>query len=545
MNIGDILAMLRPQNVAQNAILAGSGGAGAGTAVPQPGPQLPPNAPVPPGLPPPLPEQPPAQPSVAPQSPPDLSAMYMDMIQDAQRKENLNSGMTMMAAGLTPSLETRQMLLGTLGTGGGGDGMGSVFNALDNIRKTTMEFEQKQKMRATLPAIAKQYGLTMETVSALYEGGQLEEFLKEAQNPETQIVTKPDGSQVLIDSNTGKEMRTVAGAKPREIEYIDDPAGTGGKIAVYKDDKTPVAGGGPVTDIKPVPKQVRTITLADGRIQPIDEQGKPIGEPYGPEEKKQKEIRTLADGTLQAFDEDGKPVGGPMGPKTEVTTDDITEYKEAQKQGYKGTLEDWILSGKKAAATKIDLGLGGGKFEEELARGAAKQYDTEFAEATGAKDTITSIDNARSQLEQGIVAGSLFSPLELTGRKAIASIFGVPDEATTNTEVFQSTLKEVVLGKIKALGAGSGISNTDREFVEKAVGGSIEMNPDSMRRIMDILEKGARNKIRNYNKEVERLISTYSGDEQARMRRILRSVEEPPAKKLTIEERLKKYSGTK
>lgn len=41
-------------------------------------------------------------------------------------------------------------------------------------------------------------------------------------------------------------------------------------------------------------------------------------------------------------------------------TDDMTEYYEAKKQGYRGTLEDWIVGERKAGATNVTVG--GGKY---------------------------------------------------------------------------------------------------------------------------------------------------------------------------------------
>ena len=114
--------------------------------------------------------------------------------------------------------------------------------------------------------------------------------------------------------------------------------------------------------------------------------------------------------------------------------------------------------------------------------------------------------------------GSILSPGALTVRKAIGSIFGIDDAATTNTESFQSAMKEIVLPRVQYLGTGNSISNADREFVEKAVGGSIELNEESSRRILTILERGEHNEIiKNRTKMQKRIDAATSKEGKAQL----------------------------
>lgn len=49
-----------------------------------------------------------------------------------------------------------------------------------------------------------------------------------------------------------------------------------------------------------------------------------------------------------------------MYPEPAKPTDDMSEYEMARRQGFKGTLEDWIIGGRKAGATNVTVG--GGKY---------------------------------------------------------------------------------------------------------------------------------------------------------------------------------------
>jgi|GEM_PF-4011257 len=582
-----------------------------------------PAAPVPPDVPPqPVPPQdpntpapPPQQPPVANayQSPPDMAALYEELMNRDRHATSLDQGATLIAAGLARD-ENRNRIMTTYPDDPSGQDSG-LLGKLFDMQKHQQELLIKNQMRLALPNIAKQYGLSMEAVTLMFENGTLEEFLNTSSQPNIQMITMPDGSQRAVDVrkalSEGQKVGTttspntpaptekvgglldvmpaadatspssitpdvsnqpvipgtttpiipptdapalpgveVAPAKPPEPEMIDD--GRGGRMQAWKTPKGYVdAEGNVIKSLRP-DRKYTLIEDPEGTGGKISSYESPEGLRRADNDQlitdvkpvpKQVRIESMADGRKQAYGEDGLPIGEPTGPATPLTTDDITEYQMAVKEGYKGDLESWILMGKEAGATKIDFG--DGKLEEEIAKGTAGQYAKEYESSAGAADTIRSLTEARGQLEKGIVAGSIFSPLELTGRKAIASVFGMPDEATTNTEVFQASLKEVVLGKIKALGSGSAISNSDREYVAAAVGGDIQLNEKSIARILDILEKSSRSKITAYNNEVEKLIKSYPADKQEAMRRMIRKVEMPAAKKLTKEEALKKYPPRK
>ena len=172
--------------------------------------------------------------------------------------------------------------------------------------------------------------------------------------------------------------------------------------------------------------------------------------------------------------------------------------------------------------------VGGGKLEEQLGAKRAEQFSTAFEESQSAVDTIRSVNDARDQLEKGIVAGSELSPTFQSARKIWADVLDMPDEATVNTDVFRSSLKEVVLGKIKSLGSGTAISDADRRYIDAAVGGDVTLDEKAMARIFDILEKGARSKIDKYNKDVDNLLSTYDDPEDRKnVARTLAKIDAP------------------
>ena len=143
-----------------------------------------------------------------------------------------------------------------------------------------------------------------------------------------------------------------------------------------------------------------------------------------------------------------------------------------------------------------------------IVKGVGEQFSDSIDKAKTAVGTIRSINAAREQLDMpgGITTG-LGANAQLDFKKA-ATLFGADPAQVTNTESFRAAIKPIVLSNVKALGAGNAISNADREFVEKAVGGDINLDESSIRRILDINERAARFTIENHNKTAEKMLKT-------------------------------------
>lgn len=132
---------------------------------------------------------------------------------------------------------------------------------------------------------------------------------------------------------------------------------------------------------------------------------------------------------------------------------------------------------------------------------------------------IQSIHEARKSLDQGAITGAVAD-----WRLAATKLFGLAPEQVANTEVFRASVGDQVLGSIKALGANP--SNTDRDYIEKVKGGQITLDEASMRRILDIQEKYARQTLRRFNSESKTLID--ANPDAYRSIQGIMQFEEPP-----------------
>jgi len=152
-----------------------------------------------------------------------------------------------------------------------------------------------------------------------------------------------------------------------------------------------------------------------------------------------------------------------------------------------------------AQATAI-AGKGESAFATELGKKQADQFSEQSKLAGDAQASLAGIQEAQKLLNSGMITG-FGADFRVGLGKALQQI-GVRynDDAIANSEAFTAAQAKQVAQIIKAFGAGTGLSDADREFAIKAAAGSIEMNEASIRRILDINERAFRNVIKVYNK---------------------------------------------
>jgi hypothetical protein len=150
-----------------------------------------------------------------------------------------------------------------------------------------------------------------------------------------------------------------------------------------------------------------------------------------------------------------------------------------------------------------------------------KSYFSNIAEAL-AKNDAAMVDSARSaperiQTAQRVKALLAQNPITGTGAEARLSLNralatgGVIDgKNVADTEVLASTLASQTLDAIKSsgLGSGQGFTDKDRQFLERARSGNIEMNSQTLGRLADLNERSARVSIQRGNSVINKLRSS-------------------------------------
>jgi hypothetical protein len=133
-----------------------------------------------------------------------------------------------------------------------------------------------------------------------------------------------------------------------------------------------------------------------------------------------------------------------------------------------------------------------------------------YKAAEDAISTMDTINLGRDLLNKGMVTGFGADFLVSAGQALKQVGIDLNSDATANAQTYAATLASNVGRLISLFGAGTGLSNADREYAAQMAGGQIKLDERALRRILDINERSARNVITKHNANVDRF---KAGDE--------------------------------
>jgi hypothetical protein len=156
-----------------------------------------------------------------------------------------------------------------------------------------------------------------------------------------------------------------------------------------------------------------------------------------------------------------------------------------------------------AASTTVQLPVQEKAFEGELGKGQAKSIIDNRAAAQDAASIIDTVNIGRDILKGGVItgAGADFLVNFNQALKTAGVDFGYAD-ASANSQAYAANMAQNVGKIIKQFGAGTGLSDADRQYAEKMAGGKITLDAKALNKILDINERAARNVITRHNKDV-------------------------------------------
>lgn len=156
------------------------------------------------------------------------------------------------------------------------------------------------------------------------------------------------------------------------------------------------------------------------------------------------------------------------------------------------------------AVTNVNLPPQQSAFEGELGKGQAKSIIDSRTAAQDAVSIIDTVETGRGLLKSGMItgAGADFMVNLNQALKTAGVDFGYAD-AAANSQAYAANMAQNVGKIIKQFGAGTGLSDADRQYAEKMAAGKITLDAKALNKILDINERGARNVITRHNKDVE------------------------------------------
>lgn len=191
-------------------------------------------------------------------------------------------------------------------------------------------------------------------------------------------------------------------------------------------------------------------------------------------------------------------------PKEAEPTVGMREYQEAVRQGFKGTFMEYKQSFvPKPPQVSVKLPDQEKAFETGLGRAQAERIMEDQKVAQDARGIIDTVQQGRQLLQSGAITG--FGAEALTQIGSALNQIGInfAEDAVANTQAFAANMAQNVGRIIKQFGAGTGLSNADREYAEKMAGGKITLDRKAIERILDINERAARNVIVSHNRRVQ------------------------------------------
>ena len=202
-----------------------------------------------------------------------------------------------------------------------------------------------------------------------------------------------------------------------------------------------------------------------------------------------KYLEPFLDGEVQFFDtpeglQNARIVGGRIMGKDGRLTPVPPTWKKAAAESRVQTIEDEL--GKAIAGIEIAS-------LTELRAGVDEAQDMMFQN-----------EQALKLIDEGIYSGA-FADVQLGLAKVGAKLGFVGSDQIAATEAFMAQRAAAVAQIIKDFGAGTGLSDADREYALKAAGGEITMTAQAMRYIMAMSEVASRRTFGLYNDRVAQI----------------------------------------
>jgi hypothetical protein len=276
-------------------------------------------------------------------------------------------------------------------------------------------------------------------------------------------------------------------------------------------------------------KNIQTDTTGEFSKKVLDRYG--IPKPTDPTERYKVAGNKVFDTKTRSFIEDpltskdtNKTIQVNLKKETGLDPDSFT--KESWKAANDVMIDpDTPLAERLTSARKL-LVLKDQEMNPELEEYLVKQLET--YDPKGLENRFNVINEQMNILNQGILSG--FGANALTTLATVGQRFGIlsPEQQQTlaNTQTFDSNAGNLVAEVIKAFGAGTGLSDADREYATKIAGGLISLEELSLKKILDITQRRAIAEAELYNKQLAKL-----GDDW-----MAQAIEPPRFRRMTLKE---------
>ena len=140
---------------------------------------------------------------------------------------------------------------------------------------------------------------------------------------------------------------------------------------------------------------------------------------------------------------------------------------------------------------------------EALADESVKDIVTKRDKARTAKSKVDVLNRQLDRLEGGMPTG-IAANLQV-GLAQVGQLMGMPyNPELVNAQEYMMEVANLVKQEIKAFGSGTSITDADREYTQRMVGGDITQQAEALEKMLNIYKEAAETTIREYNEIVEK-----------------------------------------
>lgn len=229
--------------------------------------------------------------------------------------------------------------------------------------------------------------------------------------------------------------------------------------------------------------------LRQGQLAKLQAELTPLAAPY-----------TDAQGNLVQRDALGKVTVLKPSENKPTSVSEYEYYKANLPQGQQPMPYDtWATAKARAGAMSVTNNVGGGSDKQIF-----DTFSENAKEARAAANGLVALRSARQALQGpgGAITG--FGADEKLTFQKLGAALGVADPASVqNTETFRAAIAPQVASMLKSTVGSANISNSDREFAEKAAGGSIKLDGGSINRLLDIMEKAGTARLELHQQQLD------------------------------------------
>ena len=183
----------------------------------------------------------------------------------------------------------------------------------------------------------------------------------------------------------------------------------------------------------------------------------------------------------------------------------IQEYRKAVAQGYKGDFTDYKKFVGEAGRNITKLSMGGSAADKFNIANVDRLMKEEYPKARTAEMSLFNMQQAGRLLDEGIATGT-GTDIEMFLNQTMNKLGFEMDnkDKLDRTRTFVSAMGGEVGNTISLFGAGTGLSDADREFAQSMVGQKVaDYTEQSLKQLFALNEARRRYEIEQFNEQVQ------------------------------------------